>query len=206
MQLEDESEFEYLGDEDQTEAQIAARIMKELYEREGRKRKVEKGVRFKGAKLKKFPRELEKVEEDLGLIDKRLVQETLRTLCWIKGNRQPGPKPRGAITLLGVETVLVTAVFESIECVYPKITDPNCLVKEVLRCTDRFPLAANSNWMEPRRDMVLVNYDRNDDAEGTMTGMRVARLWCLFTVDLLDGPSLALVQWFECKRSDHQNE
>jgi hypothetical protein len=35
MQLEDESEFEYLGDEDQTEAQIAARIMKELYEREG---------------------------------------------------------------------------------------------------------------------------------------------------------------------------
>jgi hypothetical protein len=176
MQLEDEPEFEYLGNEDQTEAQVAARMAKELYEREGRKRKMEKGVRFKGAKLKRFPRELEKAEEDLDLIDKRLVQETLRALCWIKGNRQPGPKPKGAITLLGVETVLVTTVFESIECVYPKITDPKCLVKEVIRCTDKFPLAANSNWIEPRHDTVLVNYDRNDNAEGTMIGRRVARL------------------------------
>jgi len=35
---------------------------------------------------------------------------------------------------------------------------------------------------------------------GTMNGRRVARLWCLFTVDLLGGPSLALVQWFNHRK------
>jgi len=174
MLLEAEPEFEYLGTEDQSEAQIAAQMAKELCERGGQQPKMEKGVRFRGAKLKGFPRELEKAEDNLGLVDKKLVQETLRVLCRIKGNRQPVPKPTADMRLLGVRQILVTAVFQSIECVYPKITDPKSLVKEVIRCTDKFRLAANSNWVEPRHDTVLVNYNRHDDAEGTMIGRRVA--------------------------------
>ena len=49
--------------------------------------------------------------------------------------------------------------------------------------------------------MILVNYDRLNIAMRTMKRRRVAWLWCLFTVDVLDSPSLALVQWFECKKN-----
>jgi hypothetical protein len=204
MELEDEPEFEHLSIEDEREEEVAAQITGELHKGKGRKQKVVKGVRFCGSKYKGYPKELEKAEDTLGLRDKKLVQETLRTLNWIKGNRQPGPRAVGGITLHGVKKVLVSAVFKSIECVYPRITSPNRLVKEILRCTDSFRLAGNSAWTEPRHDTVLVNYDRRNDAEGTMTGRRVAWLWCLFTVNLLSSPSLALVQWFDCKRTPEQ--
>ena len=62
-----------------------------------------------------------------------------------------------------------------------------------------FALGGKVAWTEARHDTVLINYDRLEDSNGTMTGRRVARLWCLFTVDVLDSPSLAFVQWFQCK-------
>ena len=200
MLLQDELEFEYLGREDQTEEDFAARRERELTEIEGRKRKLCLGVRFTGLKLKGFPRELEKTAEKLGLVEKDFVQHTLRELSWIKGGRQAGLKfPRGGITLPGVEKIMVCRVFESLECVTAKVLEPNVLVKEIHRCTEAFALGRKAAWTEARHDTVLVNYDRLEDANGTMTGRRVARLWCLFTVDVLDSPSLAFVQWFQCK-------
>jgi Plavaka transposase len=196
----DELDFEYLGPDDQTEDELTARRERELIEIEGRKRKLCLGARFTGAKLKGFPLELEHAAEKLGLIERDFVQQTLRELCWIKAGRMAGTKlPRGKITLLEVEKIMVTRVFEAFECVYAKISDVNILVKEIHRCTDAFALGGKKAWTEGRHDTVLVNYDRPEDATRTMTGRRVARLWCLFTVDVLDNPSLALVQWFECK-------
>jgi Plavaka transposase len=200
---EDETEFEYLGDEDQTEEAKAKRREKELREVEGRRKKHEVGVRFTGLGVKKLSGyELEEAAVKLGLEDKDFVNQTLRTLCWIKDGRDAGRKGRrgATITMVGVERIFVTKVFEGIECVRATVLRPDVLVREIHRCTDKYFLAANRNWVEPRHDTVLVNYDRAENETEVMVGRRIARLWCLFTVDVLENPSLALVQWFDIRR------
>ena len=121
---------------------------------------------------------------------------------WIKNERIVGNKNRREdIVLLEMEKILVIKVFESLECVYAIVLNLNVLVKEIHRCTDIFAIKGKKAWMKGRHDTVLVNYDRLNIAIWMMKRRRVAWLWCLFTIDILDNLSLALIQWFECKKN-----
>ena len=105
---EDETEFEYLGNEGQSEEAKVKRREKELREVEGRRKKLDVGVRFTGGGVKKLSGyELEEVAVKLGLEEKDFVNQTLRTLCWIKDGRDAGRKGRrrGDIVMLGVERI-----------------------------------------------------------------------------------------------------
>jgi hypothetical protein len=65
-------------------------------------------------------------------------------------------------------------------------------------------VGGDPRWIEKRHDTILVNYNRDNNAAArgnTMAGRRIARLWCLFKVDILGGLSLALVQWFKCSKN-----
>ena len=200
---EDETEFEYLGNEDQSEEEKVKRRERELREVERRRKKLEVGVRFISAGVKNWSGcELEEAAVKLGLVDKDFVNQTLRTLCWIKDGRDASRKGRrrGDIIMLGVERIYVSRVFDAIECVRATILRPDVLIREIHRCTDKYFLAANRNWIEARHDTVLINYDRAEDETETMAGRRIARLWSLFTVNILESPSLALVQWFDVKK------
>jgi len=51
---------------------------------------------------------------------------------------------------------------------------------------------------------VLVKYDSGAESHSvgsTMSRRRVARLLCLFKINVFDELELALVQWFECNRA-----
>jgi len=145
---EDELEFEYLSPHDETQDEISQR-QRELREIEGRKRKLCLGVRFTGARVKGSVQELEHAAEKLGLVEKDFVQQTLRALSWIKNGRIAGGKNRrGDSVLPGVEKILVTKVFESLECVYAKVLEPNVLVKEIHRCTGTFAVGGKKSWTE----------------------------------------------------------
>jgi hypothetical protein len=176
---EDETEFEYLGNEDQSEEVKIKRRASELHEVEGRRKKLEMGTRFTGIGVKDLSGyELEEAAVKLGLEDKDFVNQILRTLCWIKDGRDAGRKGRrwGTIIILGVERIKVSRVFEGIECVCATILRPEVLVREIQRYTDKYFLAGNRNWIEARYDTVLVNYDRTEDETEVMAGRRIARL------------------------------
>jgi hypothetical protein len=189
------------SDNDGVRALRAARRVDKTRARKERKdRKLVLGVHYL-SKMKLFAaRELAETERFLGLKDQRLVSETVRTLAWIKGGRQEGMRRSAQMMrLAGVFEIEVTAVYTSMKCVYPKLWDGN-LTHEVLRCTDTWAFGRNRHHKGPRRDTVLVRYSgsSNQNYGSTMDGQRIARLWCLFQVDILGGMQLALVQWFDC--------
>lgn len=160
------------------------------------------GVRFTSTGIKiSYGSELEGAAVKLRLDGKDFVNQTLRTLCWIKDGRDAGRKGRqqGDIVMLGVERICVTRVFESIECARATVLRLENLVREIHRSIDKYFLAANRNRPEARRDTALVNYNRAEEARLAMDGRWGREAIVPFSVDVLEGPSLALVQWFDIR-------
>jgi hypothetical protein len=107
-----------------------------------------------------------------------------------------------------VKEIEVTAVGNSVRIVYPKLLDSAQLVKDIAYCKDNYKYGKDRHWVAPRRDTVLVQYDRggNNEALGsTMIGRRVARLHCMFKLNVFDGVELAFVQWFRCSRQPEED-
>ena len=77
----------------------------------------------------------------------------MRTLGWIKDGRIRRAKLSwGDIALLGVEVMMMTAVFEWFECVCAKVSDPKNLGKESIGALTNFFLEERVN--ERKHDMI----------------------------------------------------
>lgn len=99
-----------------------------------------------------------------------------------------------------MKIILIIAVFESFQCIYPKILDLKSLVKKINWCIDTFCLEEKIEWEESWHDTVLVNYNRKDDEEKSMMRWHIAWLWYLFIMNILGSLLLALIQWFKYKK------
>ena len=83
----------------------------------------------------KFPMELEAAQEFLGLQAKCFLTETLRTLMWIRNNREGiHRRRREVIQLPGVNEIEVIAVFTAIKVVYPMQAGDEHMAQESIRC------------------------------------------------------------------------
>ena len=87
--------------------------------------------------------------------------------------------------------------------VYKKQGTTDDFTEHTVRCTDRWAYQQNNQKVAPRKDTVLVlnQHDPNDkdwEDEGTMANRKVARIHCLFRLNVYPDRTFAYVQWFTC--------
>jgi hypothetical protein len=110
------------------------------------------------------------------------------------------PPQRGPIRLDGLNYVEVH-VFQRMKIVYNKQGTDDEFDAHTVHCTDSYNYQQDPKKAAPRRDTVLVQRDKAEDGwedEGTMKNRDVARILCLFSLNVLIGMQFAFVQWFSC--------
>ena len=146
-----------------------------------------------------YPKELRDAEKDLELPGLR--RATLDMLALIHNNITTNRR-RVEPELDGLHHVEIN-VYEQMKIVYKKQGTTDDFDEHTVRCTDQWAYQQNSKKVAPRKDTVLVlnQHDPNDEDwedEGTMANRKVARIHCLFRLNVYPDRKFAYVQWFTC--------
>lgn len=154
-----------------------------------------RSVRLSGPCKPGYPKELLEAEHALGL--PKFERRTLQMLAYI---RHQIPPQGGRIRLDGLNYVAVY-VFEQMHIVYNKQGTDDEFDAHTVHCTDSYNYQQDENKAAPRRDTVLVQRDKAEgdwEDEGTMKNRDVARILCLFSLNVVSDRQFAFIRWFSC--------
>lgn len=186
-----------------------AKLMDKLYERFSRLRygneltpRREASRRLAGPMKKGYPKNLEKAEKTLGLPG--FARATMDMLAYIHDGTAPNPRSRRPPPLEGLHHIEVK-VYEQVKIVYERQGTEDEFDDHTVRCTDAWPYEQDLNKVAPRKDTVLVLHDEDPEEEaeewqdeGTMANRKVARVHCLFSMNVYPDRQFACVEYFEC--------
>jgi hypothetical protein len=151
-----------------------------------------------GGMKKGYPKDLASAERDLNL--RGFERATKEMLAYLHDGTVPNPRSRVPPRLEGLPRLRVN-VYEQMRIVNARQGTDDEFEAHTVHCTDAYLYEQDPKKVAPRKDTVLVLHDSGeweDQDKGTMAKRKVARVHCLFSLNIYPGRQFACVEYFEC--------